>query len=124
MSAKHVADEPLEPISLHGFLRGTLGNRQPESRIVLFIGVCKDGEVLIGRALGAAEDAAELRRSSQPASAGKTLRRVAADGSATRRYGASRARPLARRRLKTCRPFFVAMRARKPWVLLRLRLLG
>jgi hypothetical protein len=37
---------------------------------------------------------------------------------------ARRLRPLARRRLSTSRPPFVAMRARKPWVLLRWRLLG
>jgi hypothetical protein len=39
-------------------------------------------------------------------------------------YGVSCARPLARRRLITSRPAFVAMRARKPWVLARLILLG
>ena len=38
--------------------------------------------------------------------------------------GVRRARPLARRCLMTRRPAFVAMRARKPWVRARLRLLG
>lgn len=37
---------------------------------------------------------------------------------------ATRWRPLARRRLRTAWPFLVAMRARKPWVRLRLVLLG
>jgi hypothetical protein len=37
---------------------------------------------------------------------------------------ASRLRPFARRRFSTRRPFFVAMRARKPWVRLRFTLLG
>lgn len=36
----------------------------------------------------------------------------------------SRLRPLARRRLSTSRPLRVAIRARKPWVRLRFRLLG
>lgn len=36
----------------------------------------------------------------------------------------SRLRPLARRRLSTERPAFVAIRLRKPWSRLRLRLLG
>ena len=35
-----------------------------------------------------------------------------------------RLRPLARRRFRTVRPFFVAMRTRKPWVRLRRRRLG
>lgn len=39
-------------------------------------------------------------------------------------YGVSLARPLARRRLRTRRPAFVAMRARKPCVRARLILLG
>lgn len=39
-------------------------------------------------------------------------------------YGVSCARPLARRRFRTRRPAFVAMRARKPWVRARLILLG
>ncbi|AEA72210.1 Hypothetical protein PSEBR_m1756 [Pseudomonas brassicacearum subsp. brassicacearum NFM421] len=37
---------------------------------------------------------------------------------------ARRARPLARRRDRTARPFLVAMRARKPWVRARLIVLG
>src|SRR5690606_4934385 len=36
----------------------------------------------------------------------------------------SRFRPLARRRLRTRRPFFVRMRTRKPWVRRRRRRLG
>ena len=40
------------------------------------------------------------------------------------RYGVSCARPLARRRLSTRRPAFVAMRARNPWVLARFKLPG
>ena len=40
------------------------------------------------------------------------------------RYGVNLARPLARRRLRTRRPAFVAMRARKPCVRARLILLG
>jgi hypothetical protein len=39
-------------------------------------------------------------------------------------YGVNRARPLARRRLRTRRPALVAMRARNPWVRARLILLG
>ena len=39
-------------------------------------------------------------------------------------YGVSLARPLARRRLRTRRPAFVAIRARNPWLRARLILLG
>jgi hypothetical protein len=38
--------------------------------------------------------------------------------------GVSRALPLARRRARIWRPFFVAIRARNPWLRLRRRLLG
>src|SRR5258706_9969994 len=40
------------------------------------------------------------------------------------RYGVSRARPLARRLARTLRPLAVAIRARKPCVRLRCKLLG
>ena len=40
------------------------------------------------------------------------------------RHGQRRARPFARRAFRTRRPFLVCMRARKPWVRLRRRLLG
>ena len=40
------------------------------------------------------------------------------------RYADSFLRPLARRRLITKRPFLVAIRALKPWALLRLITLG
>ena len=36
----------------------------------------------------------------------------------------SRLRPFARRAFSTCLPAFVAIRARKPWVRLRFKLLG
>ena len=39
-------------------------------------------------------------------------------------YADRRRRPRARRRAKTLRPFFVAMRARKPWLRLRFKTLG
>jgi len=42
----------------------------------------------------------------------------------TTNYADKRRRPRARRRAKTLRPFFVAMRARKPWLRLRFRTLG
>jgi hypothetical protein len=45
-------------------------------------------------------------------------------GSIPGAYGTSFLRPFARRRLKTRRPPFVAMRARNPWVRLRRTLLG
>ena len=41
-----------------------------------------------------------------------------------RRYAERRMRPRARRRASTFRPFFVAMRARKPWLRFLLSTLG
>lgn len=64
---------------------------------------------------------AERTRCQQPHVTGKRMGR--------RRHqhpdqGVSRARPLARRALSTCRPLLVAIRARKPCVRLRLITLG
>ena len=64
-----------------------------------------------------AVDALELAAAGQPAA-------LAARAVGHRAYGVSRLRPLPRRRLSTCRPARVRMRARKPWVRARLRFLG
>ena len=66
----------------------------------------------------------EFRTSSNPLVPGKALRH----GGARWRYRSSetvrRFLPFVRRRFSTMRPFFVDIRTRKPWVLLRRRVLG
>lgn len=59
---------------------------------------------------------------SAPVSGWKAMKAIAAWY--PERYGVSFARPFALRRFSTRRPAFVAMRARKPWVLARLMVLG
>ena len=58
---------------------------------------------------------AEIPSRTQPAALGEAVQLSYAD---------NRFRPLARRALMILRPPLVAMRARNPWVRLRLRLLG
>ena len=81
----------------------------------------QDREVTIGMTLRITEYGTEFRRPGQP---GGTRKAMADRCRLNQRYGVSRARPLARRRASTLRPLRVAMRARKPWLRLRLSTLG
>jgi hypothetical protein len=86
------------------------------------VGTCDELEVRVMVSLPALVDMLELRLVTE-ALAGAERERPDLN-SAAARYGVRRLRPFARRRLNTCRPFLVAMRARKPWVRLRRTLLG
>lgn len=80
-----------------------------------------------GRAKTRSNSAERVRRRSRPNPAAAAAGRICGTGGrtcATGGYGTSRTRPFARRRFRICRPALVAMRARKPWLRLRLRLLG
>src|ERR1700733_1199737 len=71
---------------------------------------------------------AALLREIRPAGANACAARTSVYGSLDSPkcwvYGQRRLRPLARRRASNRRPLFVAMRARKPWVRARCKLLG
>jgi hypothetical protein len=88
------------------------GDRQPEPRPAERIGARDDLEVGLIVSLPALVDMLELRLITE-ALAGAERERPDRN-SAAARYGVRRLRPFARRRLNTCRPFLVAMRARKP----------
>ena len=75
------------------------------------------GEVAVGRALRLTEDPGVIGSRQEPL----TPREAPAKRNCQE---ASRARPFARRALMILRPDLVAMRARKPCVRTRLRLLG
>jgi hypothetical protein len=149
LSAKALSHQTLEAVSFHRAAGALLGNGEPQTDLAVGVGSGQDGEVGIDGLAGAFEDPLELCLVEQPGGAGEPLvgwdlgrffakrpenvcadllaRFVPAGVPGTRvagQRGVSRARPLARRACKTFRPLRVALRARKPWVLARLRRLG
>jgi len=72
------------------------------------------------RPLAALEEAAEDRTVTKPGRLGEAVRMNRSRTAVGRRQTQRRARPLARRARRTLRPPTVFMRARKPWVRLRL----
>jgi hypothetical protein len=87
---------------------------------------CHQQEQRVRNANAALVGGIELRLVGESTGAGKAVRTRGLAGARVRRRAqtARRLRPLARRRLRTRRPLFVAMRARNPWVRFRCRLLG
>ena len=119
--AKAFTDLPLDPVPADGGRRHLAGDSEAKPGIVQAVWRGKQREKVVRRTNAFAENTSKGFRFQQSQLAGKPevlnrLRRVV--------YGQRRARPFARRALNTLRPPLVAMRARKPWVRLRRRLLG
>jgi len=121
VQSKGLANQTFQSIASNRKPDAFFADYQSQARVLEFIGACKEQDVL-ARNLGGrgVEDGFELSGSQQtlfptevsthhPFRLSQTVRRL---------------RPLARRRDKTWRPFLVAIRARKPWVRARLRVLG
>lgn len=111
----------LDPVAANGGRRDLARDGETETRRADIIRGGEQREERVGRTETLAENASKRFRFQQALLAGKPevcfrLKR--------RAYGQSLARPFARRALSTLRPPLVAMRARKPWVRLRRRLLG
>jgi hypothetical protein len=147
--AKALPHQALEAVAVHRTPGALLGNSQPQPALLVGIRPSQDGKVTIDGLTGVFEDPLELCLVEEPGGAGKalvaskpsglfpwlprdacagllagpSLGRIAGAEVAGQR-GVSRTRPLARRACKTFRPLRVALRARKPWVLARLRRLG
>lgn len=121
MQAKGFACLPLDPVANDGGRRRLARDSQPQPGMVQPVRGRKQGKKPVGRTLAFTENASERFRFQQ---ALVTRKPELIAGIGIRPYGQSRARPLARRALSTLRPPLVAMRARKPWVRLRRRLLG
>ena len=84
---------------------------------------CHDREIAAVRSPAAVEDVLELRPPAETPA--RRQRKTHGDFSGYREcVTASRLRPLARRRFKTWRPFFVDIRTRNPWVFFRRRRFG
>jgi hypothetical protein len=126
MPAEALADEPL-----HAIARDRAGHRlfrdgQPEPGIFHPIGPRQQQEALMARLARILEDAVELGRLEQPETPREGRARWLRWAWDVDFYqqGASRTRPFARLALMTALPDRVDMRARKPCVRLRFRLLG
>ncbi len=113
--AKGLACEPLQPITRGRASRCLARNREAEPGDGKPVSASQQCEALIGAAFAALEYPCKMLLVREP--------RLPRQPSVPY-YGQSFARPFARRAFKTLRPFFVAMRARNPWVRARRRLLG
>lgn len=111
----------LDAVALDGGLDVALGDGETEARVSQPVGARQKGQAGIADPAWPGEDAAELRgvpEAPLPGEGPVRLRQGGPDQTL------SRARPFARRALRTWRPPLVAIRARKPWVRLRRMLLG
>ncbi len=110
-SSAHFAHPPLRPVAPHRIAKLFPSNKSNTT-----------GQVVLA---SRHRDEGQIARV-QPTPLGESLRDLLGrrDGFQEICYTQRRLRPLARRRARTRRPPFVAMRARKPWHLARLRLFG
>src|SRR5688572_19567122 len=119
------AGEALELVAVHGAFRSSARDRQAEARGAAPGRPRENGKEAIAGTRRLGEHASELCRRMQSLVGGEPCRvgqqRRAKTNSV---YGVRRARPFARRLARTFRPAAVAMRARKPCVRLRCKLLG
>ena len=130
--AKRLSNNSLDPVARCRLTAVFLGNCQTEPGKALIIAPAQHGEKFVAAAGGLIKHAAERRRIKESVIFGEPVALAARQswfvarrlGGRWAGYGASRTRPLARRRFKMSRPAFVAMRARKPCVRARLILLG
>lgn len=113
--AECLAGKPLQTITRSRATRSFARNRKSEPADCQAVRASKQCEASIGAAFAALEYQCKMLLFRKP--------RLARHSSVPC-YGQSFARPFARRAFKTLRPFFVAMRARNPWVRARRRLLG
>jgi hypothetical protein len=123
VQTKGLAREALDAVARDGAAEHARRDRKPQTRMSVMIRQHRQIKVRIGESPAALFDRAKFCRLMQ--TLGRLERQLSDRSSAADdRYGQSRLRPLARRRASKRRPLLVAMRARKPWVRARCRLLG
>jgi len=122
MQAKTLPYQALYAVAVHSVASGLdgYGGTQPWMRQVIRHG--QHGDKTITRLRLALFEHPLVLSGCQQTMATGVARCTSAQGSVVQT--ARRARPFARRALITRRPFLVRIRARKPWVRLRFRLLG
>ncbi len=118
---KSFARGPLNPVARNGISGRFYRNCKPQARAPHFVAAPQNGKPAVARPGGTIEHCLEVGRAPQSAAEREP---VVPSVAGRWRYGQSRARPLRRRRLSIARPLLLAMRALKPWVRLRRRLLG
>jgi hypothetical protein len=123
VQTKGLACEAFDAVARYGGAEGARRDAQTQSRIGFMIG--QDGK----RKKSIDEFSAAPLHITKFGRLVQTLARLERKGtdrkeSDAMRYGQRRLRPFARRRASNRRPLLVAMRARKPWVRARCRLLG
>lgn len=117
--AEALANQALDSVAINGAPQLFLGDRQTEPGALPPIRPREHRKHGIAAADWLLEHALEGACFQKAGGARKPLRRQGAQD-----QGVRRTRPLARRALITLRPPKVAMRARKPWVRARFRVLG
>ncbi len=110
--AKDFATDPFETISLDRARNRFLGDRESESGVRARGSDLGKAKQFAATPSAPPENPFELGGLEQTTAAGKLVAGYV--------QSARRLRPLARRRARTARPPLVAMRARNPWVRLRL----
>ncbi len=118
VQAKGLSREALDAVACNGGTKGARGDAQTQTRITFMIGHDRQTKIGVGEFFAALPNLAKFGRLMQ------SLARLERLPLETRCQGQRRLRPLARRRASNRRPLFVAMRARKPWVRARCKLLG
>jgi hypothetical protein len=126
VQAKGFPGKALDAIARHGAPEGARCNRQAQSRMTFIVGQNRQAKEGVGQSSAALPYGAKLSRLMQ------TLARLEIqpiewlwDCKKVRRNQGQRSfRPFARRRASNRRPLLVAMRARKPCVRARCKLLG
>jgi len=127
VQTKGFSRQALDTVAGHGGAERTRRDRQTQSRMTSMIDEYRHTEVRVRQAAAALPDRAKFSRLMQ------TLARLErqpldqigiADKSCASVQGQRRLRPFARRRASNRRPLLVAIRALKPWVRARCKLLG
>ncbi len=112
---------PLDAVAAHRVAGRLDRDRQAKSGTAEVVAAREHGEHCVARTGGALKYCLKFCGMPEAAAARKPEPALAARRP---RYGQSRARPLRRRRFRIARPLLLAMRARKPCVRLRRKLLG
>ena len=116
MQPKQLPSRSLQPIALMRPANGATADNQSQPR--------PKRRIADGKHTQRPSIKAELRRTQHPAELPRGIQAALFRKAVGLDYADNRLRPLARRALITLRPALVAMRARNPWVRLRLMLLG
>jgi hypothetical protein len=125
---KGFASQAFDAIACHGCAEGASRNRQPQPRMTFIIGQNRQTEKRVAQSLAALPKGTKFGRLMQSLARlerqplGQCRRSL--ESPDLKRQGQSSLRPFARRRASNARPLLVAMRARKPCVRARCKLLG